>query len=140
MKNFLLDTNVLSEIRKGSRADVRVMSWWDGIEATQVYLSVLCLGEIRYGIELKRRNDSEQSVALEKWLDITMTQFGDRILPINEVVAEQWGRQCLDQRLPDADGLIAATAVVHGLTVATRNTKDFLRSGALVLNPWEFME
>jgi toxin FitB len=140
MTSFLLDTNVLSEIRKGSHADVRVMRWWDQVEATQVYLSVLCLGEIRYGIELKRRNDLKQSDVLERWLQITMSQFGDRILPVTEVVAEQWGRQSLDQRLPDADGLMAATATVHGLTMVTRNTKDFLRSEALVFNPWEFKE
>ncbi len=140
MTSFLLDTNVLSEIRKGSQADARVMRWWDQIEATQVYLSVLCLGEIRYGIELKRRNDMKQSDVLERWLQITISQFGDRILPVTEVVAEQWGRQSLDQRLPDADGLMAATATVHGLTMVTRNTKDFLRSEALVFNPWEFKE
>jgi toxin FitB len=140
MTSFLLDTNVLSEIRKGSNADARVMRWWDQVEATQVYLSVLCLGEIRYGIELKRRNDLKQSDVLERWLQITISQFGDRILPVTEVVAEQWGRQSLDQRLPDADGLMAATATVHGLTMVTRNTKDFLRSEALVFNPWEFKE
>jgi toxin FitB len=140
MKSFLLDTNVLSEIRKGSNADARVMRWWDQVEATQVYLSVLCLGEIRYGIELKRRNDLKQSDVLERWLQISISQFGDRILPVTEVVAEQWGRQSLDQRLPDADGLMAATATVHGLTMVTRNTKDFLRSEALVFNPWEFKE
>jgi toxin FitB len=140
MTRFLLDTNVLSEIRKGGNGDARVMRWWDQIEATQVYLSVLCLGEIRYGIELKRRNDLKQSDVLERWLQITMSQFGDRILPVTEVVAEQWGRQSLDQRLPDADGLMAATATVHGLTMVTRNTKDFLRSEALVFNPWEFKE
>jgi toxin FitB len=140
MTRFLLDTNVLSEIRKGSNADARVMRWWDQVEATQVYLSFLCLGEIRYGIELKRRNDLKQSDVLERWLQITISQFGDRILPVTEVVAEQWGRQSLDQRLPDADGLMAATAIVHGLTMVTRNTKDFLRSETLVFNPWEFKE
>lgn len=140
MTRFLLDTNVLSEIRKGSHTDARVMRWWNQIEAMQVYLSVLCLGEIRYGIELKRRNDLKQSDVLERWLQTTISQFGGRILPVTGVVAEQWGRQSLDQRVPDADGLMAATATVHGLTMVTRNTKDSVRSEALVSNPWEFTE
>ena len=136
MTNFLLDTNVLSEIRKGSRADANVMKWWGQVDAAELYLSVLCLGEIRYGIELKRKKDSKQSDALERWLGTTISQFGNRILPITNLIADQWGRQSLDERLPDADGLMAATAVVHGLTIVTRNTKDFMRSGVMVLNPW----
>lgn len=137
MAGFLLDTNVLSEMRRGSRADANVLRWWEQVDAAELYLSVLCLGEIRYGIELKRKNDAKQSDALEKWLVTTVSQFGNRILPITGLIADQWGRQSLGERLPDTDGLMAATALVHGLTVVTRNTKDFLRSGALVLNPWE---
>lgn len=140
MSGYLLDTNVLSEIRKGSRADENVMRWWSRVEAADLYISVLCLGEIRYGIELKRRKDSMQSAILERWLKTTVIQFGSRVLPISNGIAEEWGRLCLDERLPDADGLMAATALVHGLTMVTRNTKDFRRSGVSILNPWNFSE
>ena len=133
---YLLDTNVLSEIRKGRRADANVMRWWNQVEAADLYVSVLCLGEIRFGIELKRRKDSKQSEILERWLETTITQFGDRILLVTHSVAERWGSMSLDERLPDTDGLMAATALVHGLTMVTRNTKDFRRSGASILNPW----
>lgn len=136
---FLLDTNVLSEIRKGSRADANVMMWWKQVEADELCLSALCLGEIRYGIELKRKKDFTQCVILERWLETTISQYGDRILPITHLIADQWGRQSLYQRLPDVDGLMAATAIVHDLAVVTRNTRDFIRAGAKVINPWEFV-
>ncbi len=136
---FLLDTNVLSEIRKGKHADTQVMMWWRHVEAEDLYLSVICLGEIRYGIELKRKRDFTQSKVLESWLETTISQFGDRILPITHLIADQWGQQSINERLADADGLIAATAIVHDLAVVTRNTKDFIRTGAMVINPWEFV-
>jgi toxin FitB len=75
MAGFLLDTNVLSEIRKGSRADANVLRWWEQVDAAELYLSVLCLGEIRYGIELKRKNDAKQSDVLEKWLVTTDSAY-----------------------------------------------------------------
>lgn len=138
MSRYLLDTNVLSEIRKGSRADTNVMRWWNQVEDADLFISVLCLGEIRFGIELKRKKDSKQSEILERWLETTRLQFGERVLPVTHEVADRWGRMSLQERLPDTDGMIAATAMAHGLTVVTRNEKDFVRAGVQVVNPWDF--
>jgi len=133
---FLLDTNVLSELRKKQNINTSVKTWWDATPQHLVYLSVLTLGEIRTGIETKRRRDPVQARMLEVWLQRMQLQFADRILPITDKIADRWGTLGIDQRIPDVDGLIAATALEHGLTVVTRNVDDFVRSGVPVLNPW----
>jgi predicted nucleic acid-binding protein len=106
------------------------------VNAADLYLSVMSLGEIRFGIELKRKKGSTQSLILESWLETTVKRFGNRILPITPSIADHWGRQNLHQKLPDVDGLIAATAIVHDLAIVTRNTNDFIRCGAKLINPW----
>jgi len=133
---YLLDTNVLSELRKGSGTAASVTAWLDGVEDDALFTSVLVTGEIRRGVELARRTDPKKAKTLEKWLTGLIRDFGGRILPIDDRVADRWGALCVDQKLPDVDGLLAATALVHGLTLVTRNVTDFKRSAVTLLNPF----
>jgi toxin FitB len=137
---YLIDTNVLSEIRKRARADPSVLKWWATVSPADLYVSVLTLGEIRYGVESKRARDPAQGRVLEKWLEVTRKRFSDRLLPVTEGIADRWGNLGIGDPIPDVDGLLAATALEHGLTVVTRNTKDFIRAGTPVLNPWNWSE
>ncbi len=136
MIRYLLDTNILSELRKGSRTHPEVAAWFDGVADETLFTSVLVIGEIRRGIELARKSDPKKAKALEKWLTALVAHFSDRILTVDERVADRWGRLCVDQKLPDVDGLLAATALAHDLTLCTRNTPDFVRSGVKLLNPF----
>jgi len=132
---YLLDTNVLSETRKRQPA-VGVADWIAATPPDRMHISVLTLGEIEQGIAKSRsRGDRHQVAALERWLQDIQTGFEDRILPVSLPVATTWGRQP-QQPLPPIDALIAATARVHGLTMVTRNVKDFEPAGIPVLNPF----
>lgn len=134
---YLLDTNVLSETRKRQPA-TGVTNWIAGVPPERLHVSVLTLGEIEQGISrVHGRGDHEQAVALEGWLRDVALGFAERILPVTLPIASAWGRQQHGQPLPVIDGLIAATAKVNGLTVVTRNVKDFERAGVQVLNPFE---
>lgn len=135
--SFLLDTNVLSELRKRERADRGVRAWFELASNEELFLSVLVLGEIRQGIERKRRSDAAAAHSLERWLDSLIELYGERLLPIDHRVAGQWGRLNVPTPLPAIDGLIAATALVHDLTVVTRNARAFAGTGAKVLNPFD---
>lgn len=137
MVKFLLDTNVIAEIRKGTRANPHVRAWFAPLDPDAILLSVVTIGEIRRGIESVRRRDSDSARALERWLVRLLRDHRDRILRVDLRVAEQWGRLNVPDPLPVIDGLLAATAKVHGLTLATRNIKDVARSGADVVNPFE---
>ena len=133
---YLLDTNVLSETRKRQPVP-GVTNWIAATPPGQLHVSVLTLGEIEQGISrIRGRGDHEQAVALEGWLRDLVPGFADRILPVTLSVASAWGRLRHERPLPVIDGLIAATAKVNGLTVVTRNVKDFARSGVEVLNPF----
>jgi toxin FitB len=132
---YLLDICVLSELRK-SRCNPGVSSWMSGIRPDEAFLSVLTLGEIRRGIEMHRLKNPTGAGNLERWLLGLETHYGDRVLPISVAVADRWGRLGLKQRLPVTDGLLAATALEHKLSVVTRNTADFQRSGVSLLNPF----
>ena len=135
--SYLIDTNVISELRKGARADRRVVGWFAGLAEDDLYLSVLTVGEIRKGIERIRLRDRRAAASLERWLHEVIDAHRDRILPIDQTVAEEWGRLNVPDPLPVVDGLLAATAAVHGLVLATRNVKDLLRTGVSLLNPFE---
>jgi predicted nucleic acid-binding protein len=135
--SYLIDTNVISELRKGKRADPGVRSWFASLADEAVFLSALTLGEIRRGIESIRRRDSAAAAALESWLGRIADAHRDRIVPIDRAIAEEWGRMNAPDPLPVVDGLLAATAKVTGLTLATRNTDDIARSGVSFLNPFE---
>jgi toxin FitB len=135
--NFLIDTNIISEIRKKARCDRHVAAWYASIDDGELYLSVIVTGEIRRGIELARRRDPAKADALERWLDAVDAAFGDRILPVDRDVAETWGRMNAERPLPVIDGLLAATAKVHGMTLVTRNAADVAHLGVNVLNPFE---
>lgn len=137
---FLIDTNVICEVRKGKRANPNVRAWFLHHASEAHYLSVLTVGEIRRGIEQIRSKDPAQSRVFEKSLAEIMAIFEGRILGVGLDEAEIWGRLCPHERLPDVDGLMAATAIGRDLVVASRNTKDFVRSGVEVVNPWEFSE
>ena len=133
---YLLDTNVVSEIRKRERCHPKVRRWFATIEDDAIFLSVLVVGEIRHGIELIRRRDEIAARALDRWLKGLERRFEDRILPVTAEICERWGRIGLDQPLPPIDGLLAATALHHDLTLVTRNTAHAVRSGADILNPF----
>jgi predicted nucleic acid-binding protein len=131
---YLLDTNVISEARRGSR---EALSWLRSVNPQSVYLSVVTLGEIMRGIALKRKSDPRAASHLEEWLRELRQDHRDRILPITDRVAIEWGRVAAIRPRGDADGLIAATAIVHELIVVTRNVGDFDDTGVPVVNPWD---
>jgi toxin FitB len=132
---YLIDTCVISELRK-PHCNQGVADWMSSIQPDEAFLSVLSLGEIRRGIELHRPKDAKAAGALERWLLGLEAHYTERILPVTSVISDGWGRLCLNQPLPVTDGLIAATALHHKLTVVTRNTADFQRSGVNTLNPF----
>jgi predicted nucleic acid-binding protein len=134
--SYLVDTNVISELRKGSRCDQSVAAWWATVAEDEIFLSVLTIGEIRKGIENIRRRDAQSAVALETWLARIVADHGARILPIDLDVTQEWGRLNVPDPLPVIDGLIAATARVRDLTLVTRNVPDIARTGVSTLNPW----
>lgn len=135
--NYLIDTNVISEIRKGDRCNRQVASWYASIEDAEIYLSVLVLGEIRKDVERARTKELARARALDRWLAVLQDSFADRILPIDHEVADAWGRMSAMRSVPMIDALLAATAKVHRMTLATRNVSDFADLGADVLNPFE---
>jgi len=136
MNGWLLDPNVLSELRKGNRGDAKVRQWFEATAEEELFVSVLVLGEIRQGIERIRLRDPAQARALEKWLRGLATEFADRLLPVDEKVADQWGRLGLRQPVPVLDAYLAATALVHGLTMVSRDAAGFRHTGAAVINPF----
>ncbi|MCW5699409.1 MAG: type II toxin-antitoxin system VapC family toxin [Rhodospirillales bacterium] len=133
---YLLDTNVLSELRKGGRCHPQLAQWIKSLPSKDFATSVLVLGEIRKGIELKRRKDPTQAAVIERWLEQVRMTFADRILGIDERIAEEWGRLSVPDPVSVIDGLLAATAKVYGLTLATRNIKDIAKTGVLVIDPF----
>jgi toxin FitB len=134
---YLLDTNVISELRKSAPAGRTVRSWLNSHRDTNMWLSVLVVGELRRGVALRNRRDPGAGAAIGRWLDDVMADFGGRILPITTEVAEAWAELSTPDPLPVVDGLIAATAIVHDLTVATRNVSDFARTRVRLVNPFE---
>jgi predicted nucleic acid-binding protein len=134
--SYLVDTNVVSELRKGDRADAAVRSWFEAVADEEIFLSVLTIGEIRQGVERIRRRDPAAALALDSWVGRVVETHRDRLVPIDRLVAEEWGRINGPDPLPVVDGLLAATANVVGLTLATRNVGDFERIGVDFVDPF----
>jgi len=137
---FVLDTNVVSELRKArqGRADAHVLAWAEGTDAEALYISAITVLELELGVLQVERRDARQGAALRTWLDEqVLVEFKDRILAVDTAVA----RRCAGLHVPDPrserDALIAATALTHGMTVVTRNTSDFAATGVNMLNPWD---
>ena len=133
---FLIDTNIISEVRKSDRCDPAVAAWWSGVAEEDLWLSPLVLGEIRKGVELARRRDPQKAEALEAWLAEVMSGFRNRVLPVDTAVAEEWGKIIAIRPVPVVDALLAATAKASGLTLVTRNIDDVLGLDVKVLNPF----
>lgn len=134
---FLLDTNVVSEVRKPAGSP-RVKAWLASVSPWTCSISVLVLGELRQGIErLRHRRDEAQVAALEAWLATIAIAYAGRVVPVTVEVAEAWGRLNVPDPLPTVDGLLAATALVHDWTLVTRNTARVERTGVRLLNPFD---
>src|ERR1044071_136106 len=127
--SFLVDTNVISELRKGERANAKVRTWFRSVDHAELYLSVLVTGELRQGVEGLRRRDPAAAAKLDRWLHELVERHADRMLPVDAAVAERWGRLNVPDPIPAVDGLLAATALVHSLTLVTRNVRDVRRTG-----------
>ena len=136
---YLVDTNVISEARKKSKANKGVRAFFRQTieDETQLFISVVTVGELRRGVELIRyRGDVRQANQLEKWLEALLTEYQDHILDINQDIAQLWGRLRVPHPENALDKQIASTALIYELTVVTRNHKDFVKSGVRVLNPF----
>ena len=134
---WLIDTNIISEIRKGARCHPGVAAWWASVEDRELFLSVLTLGEIRRGIEGVRHRDPAKAAALERWLRDVSDAFGTRVIAVDLAVADVWGRMSAARSVPVIDALLAATAQVHDLVLVTRNTADVSGLGVQTLNPFD---
>ncbi|WP_218942693.1 type II toxin-antitoxin system VapC family toxin [Rhodoferax sp. BLA1] len=137
---FILDTNVVSELRKVrlGRADPNVARWADSVDATDLYLSAITVQELEMGVLLAERRDPPQGAMFRVWFEShVLPAFAGRILPVDAAVAKRSAALHVPDPRPAMDSLIAATALVHGLTVVTRNVADFESCGVLILNPWE---
>jgi toxin FitB len=138
---YLLDTNVVSELRKirHRKADVRVAAWAESVDAAELYLSVITLQELEIGVLFVERRDSKQGAILRQWLqEQVMPAFAERILSVDTVVAQRSASLHVPNPRPVRDGIIAATALVHSMTVVTRNLADFEPTGVKTINPWAF--
>lgn len=134
---WLVDTNIISEVRKGPRCHPGVAAWWAAVEDRDLFLSVLTLGEIRRGIEGVRPRDPAKAATLERWLRDVSEAFGARIIGVDLAVAEAWGRMSVARSVPVIDALLAATAQAHDLVLVTRNTADVSGLGVRTLNPFD---
>lgn len=134
--SYLLDTNVISELRKGDRANPSVASWFADVGDEEIFLSALTIGEIRRGVESVRRRDPDSAAALDSWLARLSEAHRDRIVPLDRPIAEEWGRMNVPDPLPVVDGLLAATASILGLTLVTRNAADVEGTGVDLLDPF----
>ena len=137
---YLLDTNVVSELRKvrSGKADSQVSRWSQGVQASALYLSVITVQELELGILLRDRRDPEQGRVLWGWFEgQVLPAFAGRLLPVTIAIARQCAALNVAETKPERDGLIAATALVHDLTMVTRNVRDFQGTGAPLLDPWQ---
>ncbi|MDX5444513.1 MAG: type II toxin-antitoxin system VapC family toxin [Zoogloeaceae bacterium] len=137
---FLLDTNAVSELRKvrAGKADPGLAAWAESTDVSSLFISAITVLELETGVLLIERRDQAQGAMLRAWLDgHVLPVFDGRVLPVDTVIARRCARLHVPDRLAERDALIAATALVHGMTVVTRNVADFSASGARILNPWQ---
>ena len=140
---YLLDTNVVSELRKAKtgKIDKNIMAWAGSVSAQSLFLSAITIMELETGVLLIERRDPTQGAILRSWLDThVLPAFTDRILPVDTAVAQCCAKLHVPDPRSDRDALIAATAFVHGMTVVTRNVDDFVATKVDILNPWKVME
>lgn len=134
---FLVDTNVISELRKGQNANAGVLAFWRSVDGEALYIAVQTMGEIRRGVEnIRQRGDGAQAARLESWLDLVATGYADRILSFDLECAQVWGKLMSPHPQHPIDKQIAAIALIHDLTVVTRNVSDFKGLGVAVINPF----
>jgi len=136
---YVLDTNVVSELRKvkAGKADANVTAWTTTVDAASLFISAITVMELETGVLQIERRDAAQGAMLRSWLDHhVMPEFSGRVLPIDSIVAQRCARLHVPDRRSERDALIAATALVHGMTVATRNVADFVETGVSIHNPW----
>ncbi|MDE9565638.1 type II toxin-antitoxin system VapC family toxin [Xenorhabdus bovienii] len=137
---YVLDTNVVSELRKirAGKADPNMAKWAESVDAADLFVSAITIMELELGILLIERKDTTQGAMLRAWLEQhVLPEFSERTLPVDTAVAQRCARLHVPDKCSERDALIAATALVHGMTVVTRNVADFQSSGVTILNPWE---
>lgn len=140
---FVLDTNVVSELRKVrvGKADLNVAAWVESVDAAELFVSAITIMELELGVLSIERKDATQGATLRSWLEQhVLPEFSGRTLPIDTAVAQRCARLHVPDKRGERDALIAATALVHGMTVITRNVADFEPTGVAVINPWEAMQ
>lgn len=135
--SFLIDTNIISEIQKGGKANPGVIMWFSDVNSDELFTSVLVIGEIIQGIESLRRRDSQQAAILGNRIRIFQETMGNRILPVTLQIAQRWAINNVPDRISVIDGLLAATAIEHNLIFVTRNIRDVERTNVRLLNPFE---
>jgi len=134
---YLVDTNVVSEARKGKKANVVVRKFWEETDPADIYISAQTIGEIRRGIEnIRYRGDATQAAQLEAWLDIVVSQYADRVFSFDVDCAQVWGKLISPHPQHPIDKQIAAIALIHNMTVVTRNVDDFEHTGVQLENPF----
>jgi toxin FitB len=133
---YLLDTNAVSEPKR-KRPDSKATAWLRSVDQTDLYVSVLSLGEIESGIARLARRDANAAASFDEWARVIRADFANRIMDVDLEIANVWGRISAERSLPVVDALLAATAIVHGMTLVTRNVRDIADTGATILNPWE---
>lgn len=137
---YLLDTNVVSELRKVrlGTTDVRVVAWAQSVDAADLFVSAITVMELELGVLAMERKDPTRGAVLRSWLDQrVLPEFSGRILPVDTAVAQRCARLHVPDRRSERDALIAATALVHGMAVVTRNVADFEPTGVTLINPWQ---
>ena len=137
---FVLDTNVVSELRKVrlGKADANVATWAQGVDAANLFVSAITILELELGVLLIERKDAAQGALLRAWLELqVLPEFAARTLPVDTAVAQRCARLHVPDKRGERDALIAATALVHGMTLVTRSVADFKPTGVALLNPWE---
>ena len=136
---FILDTNVVTELRKvrNGKADRAVAEWSESVDAANLFISVVTVLELEYGVLLIERRDAAQGAVLRAWLkQCVMPEFSDRILPVDTAIAQRCARLPIPDKRCERDALIAASALVHGMAVVTRHVMDFEQTGVHIIDPW----